>query len=47
MAPADLGVRSPVRMRDLWRRSEDGLATTSITRSIGCHGASLLRLEAA
>ncbi|KQO09134.1 glycoside hydrolase family 27 protein [Sphingomonas sp. Leaf242] len=42
-----LGIAGPAKVRDLWTRTDTGVAKTRITRSLPSHGAGLYRLTAA
>jgi len=41
---SELGISAPVRVRDLWRRSDLDTANNSFAPQIRCHGAGLFRL---
>jgi len=41
---AEIGLAGPLKVRDLWKRSDDGRATDRVERGVAAHGAMLLRL---
>ncbi len=44
---AMLGIPDPAKVRDLWTRTDTGIARTRVTRRLPAHGAGLYRLTAA
>ena len=43
----ELGISGPVRVRDLWQRTDAGVTEEMFTPTIACHGAGLYRLSPA
>lgn len=42
---ADLGLKGPAKVRDLWNHEELGTMTDTLTRTINSHGAGLYRIQ--